>query len=250
MKKIARKGNKTKKVVKKKYKTNPYLTTGSRTLDKLLGKGILKGTSVLLLGSPHSGKKPIIMRLIAENCCKHNVVPIVVLTEMGVNNWIAMAEQNKWICKNNECEVIYIDGYSQQFNFCPKAKNVKCLEVPYTLSTLSISISESIEEVKKKEKEPLVIMHTLSPLIETFGKEEVLSFIQFLFGKLRIEGITIVVAMQLGVHGENFEKAISSMSECIITLKDNKISATGYVSIKDNKWHDYKFIKNELFVKL
>ncbi|MEM4134285.1 MAG: ATPase domain-containing protein [Candidatus Micrarchaeia archaeon] len=236
--------------IKRIMKTNPakkiFLTSGSKSLDRLLGKGIVEGTSVLILGAPHSGKKPILMKMVKDNCCEYGISPIIILTDLGVSNWIAMAEKNNWSCNKKICNIFYIDSYSQQFNVCSASQNVKCLEVPFTLSSLSISVSEYIDKIKKEGKKPLVVLHSISTLIETFGTNEVFSFLRFFLGKLRNEGVTIVSTMQLGVHGENLETAISSLNECVIKLKDNKLNASGYLTIRDNNWHTYKFVKNQL----
>lgn len=245
--KIQKKNKEPRKTKRKNELT--HFTTGSRSLDRFLGKGIVRGTSLLIIGNPHSGKKPIIMKMASDNCCKNEVVPIIVLTDLGVNNWIAMAKKNGWYCKKAESQIYYIDCYSQQFNSCPLAKNVKCLEVPFTLSTVSIAISDYIEKVKQEGKIPLVILHSVSTLVERFGQTQTYSFLQFLIGKLRSEGISIVQTMQLGVHGENFETSISSLNECVITMKEGLLNASGYITVKDHKWHSYKFVRNELVVE-
>ncbi len=237
----------SKKTIKKaKPVKRIFFTTGSKSLDRLLGKGIVEGTSVLILGTPHSGKKPILMRMVKDNCCEHGISPIIILTDLGVSNWIAMAEKNGWLCAKKACNIFYVDSYSQQFNVCPASENVKCLEVPFTLSSLSISVSDHLDKIRKEGKKPLVVLHSISTLIETFGANEVFSFLQFFLGKLRTEGVTIVSTMQLGVHGENLETSISSLNECVIKLKDNKLNASGYITIKDNNWHNYKFVRNQL----
>ncbi|MCX8202643.1 MAG: hypothetical protein N3G74_02465 [Candidatus Micrarchaeota archaeon] len=263
MKKLSKKKNKSKKKITKTHNRSTklkkdsaankkkilFLTTGSKSLDRLLGKGIVKGTSVLILGSPHSGKKPIIMKMIADNCCKYEIKPIIILTDIGVKNWTSMAEKNGWLCKKKDCEIFYVDSYSQQFNYCLVSGNVKCLEVPFTLSALSIAVSDYVQKAKKEGKEPLIVLHSISTLLETFGKDEVFSFLQFFLGKLRVEQITVVSTMQLGVHGENLEASISALNECVIKLNNNKLCASGYTTIRDNNWHDYRFVKNELVVK-
>ncbi|MEM4589727.1 MAG: ATPase domain-containing protein [Candidatus Micrarchaeia archaeon] len=235
-----------KRITKANAVKKKFLTSGSKSLDRLLGKGIIEGTSVLILGTPHSGKKPILMKMIKDNCCELDISPIVILTDLGVSNWIAMAKKNNWSCNKKTCNIFYIDSYSQQFNICSASQSVKCLEVPFTLSSLSISVSEYLEKIKNEGKKPLVVLHSISTLIEIFGANEVISFLRFFLGKLRNEGVTIVSTMQLGVHGENIETAISSLNECVIKLKDNKLNASGYITIRDNNWHSYKFIKNQL----
>jgi len=234
------------KIKKAKPKLS-YIKTGSKSLDRLLGKGIIPGTSVLLLGNPHSGKKPILMNLLKQNCNK-KIGFIVVLTDLGVNNWISMAKENNWLCSEKD-SVYYVDCYSQQFNVCTNSENVKCLEVPFTLSTLSIAVSDYIDRIEKEGKIPVLVFHSLSSLFERFSESELYSFLQFFIGKLKLQNMTSIFTMQLGVHGENMETSISSLMDCIIKMNNGMISASGYISIKDKKWHKYKFVKNKLVIE-
>jgi len=246
-KRINAKRNNNKSKMKISSPKLKYIKTGSRSLDRLLGNGIIVGTSVLLLGNLHSGKKPIIMNLLKQNCSQ-KIGFIVVLTDLGVNDWISLSKHNNWLCTKKD-SVYFIDCYSQQFNVCTNSKNVKCLEVPFTLSSLSIAVSDYIKMIENEGKIPVVVFHSLSSLLERFNGSEVYSFLQFFIGKLKLQRITSIFAMQSGVYGENMETSISSLMDCVIKMQNGMISASGYVSIKDKEWHRYKFYKNKLVVE-
>ncbi len=223
-------------------------STGSRSLDNFLGGGIKDGSSVLILGTPHSGKKPILMNLMKQNCCKQKTQFILVLTDLGVSNWNSMAEQNGWSCKDS-CGAFFVDCYSQQFNVCSTNSNVKCLDVPFSLSSVSIAVADYIARCQNEKKRPFIILHSVSSLFEMFGEEETYRFLQFFIGKMKLSNTTVVLSMQLGVHGKQVESSISSLVDCVVQFEENKISASGYISIKDNYKHPYSFKNNKLQIE-
>ena len=222
---------------------------GSKSLDDLLGGGIRDGTSVLILGNPHCGKKPLLMNFMKQNCCRQKTQFVLVLTDIGVNNWISMAKQNNWSCEKDNCGTMFVDCYSQQFNVCASAPKVKCLDVPFSLSSVSISVADFIEQCQNEKKRPFIVLHSVSTLFEMFGEEETYRFLQFFIGKLKLSKTPVVLSMQLGIHGKRAETSISSLVDCVITMNNNKISASGYLSIRDGKEHPYSFKKNKLQIE-
>jgi KaiC/GvpD/RAD55 family RecA-like ATPase len=215
------------------------IRTGVKGLDKLLGGGIPLSAPFLLYGSPHCGKKPIIMQLAHMNADKNRPI-IFIITDFGVNRWKEIMVKEGWDISHHK-NMFFIDCYSTQFGMCPVGENVTCLEVPFALTTLSIECSKFLDEIKETyRQDPIVIIHSLSTLIETFGPDAVYRFLQFFIGKLRNDKVTTIFSMQAGMHGDRTEMMITSLMDGYIEMKDSKIRASGFLSIPSREWFPYK----------
>ena len=237
---------KSRKITAAKRSLSRLLPTGSPDFDRLLGGGIEEGSALLILGVPHCGKKPTLMNAAHTECCKNNRPVIFVLTDVGAAAWRSMMDQGGWECEKVKDRTFFIDGYSQQFGTCSNSDTVLCLEVPFSLSALSIETSNFIGKVSNMKRKPMVILHSISTLIEMFGEEETFRFLQFFIGKLRSIGVTVLLSMQMGVHGVKFESAITSVVDCLIEMKEGKIRASGYLGIRNKEWISYSIEKGKL----
>ena len=95
----------------------------------------------------------------------------------------------------------------------------------------------------------MVIFHSISTLVEMFGEEETFRFLQFFMGKLKAAGVTMLLSMQMGVHGAKFESAITSVVDCLVEMKDGRMRASGYLGIQDKEWIPYSIEKGKLKLK-
>jgi KaiC/GvpD/RAD55 family RecA-like ATPase len=226
------------------------LPTGSPDFDRLLGGGIEERSSLLILGVPHCGKKPTLMNAAHSECCKNNRPVIFVLTDVGAAAWRSMMKQGGWECEKVKGRTFFIDGYSQQFGACSSSNTVLCLEIPFSLSKLSIETSNFIEKASSMKKKPMVILHSISTLVKMFGEEETFRFLQFFMGKLKAVGVTMLLSMQMGVHGSKFESAVTSLVDCLIEMKDGKMRASGYLGIQNKEWISYSIEKGKLKLRI
>jgi KaiC/GvpD/RAD55 family RecA-like ATPase len=245
-KSLAKAASKVRKIAAAKRTSSKLLPTGSSDFDKLLGGGIEEGSSLLILGTPHCGKKPTLMNAAHSECCKNNRPIIFVLTDVGASAWQSMMNQGGWKCEKVKDRTFFIDGYSQQFGACSNSDTVLCLEVPFALSALSIETSNFIEKASNMKKKPMVILHSISTLIEMFGEEETFRFLQFFMGKLKAAGVTMLLSMQMGVHESKFESAVTSLVDCRVEMKEGKMRASGYMGIPNKEWISYSIEKGKL----
>ncbi|VVB73936.1 KaiC [uncultured archaeon] len=226
--------------------SSKLLPTGSPDFDRLLGGGIMEGSSLLILGVPHCGKKPTLMNAAHSECCRNRRPVIFVLTDVGASAWQSMMKQGGWDCGKVRDRTFFVDGYSQQFGTCSNSDTVLCLEVPFSLSALSIETSNFVAKASGMKKRPMVILHSISTLVEMFGEEETFRFLQFFMGKLKAAGATMLLSMQMGVHDSKFESMVTSLVDCLVEMKDGKMRASGYLSIKDKGWIPYSIEKGKL----
>ncbi len=228
------------------------LNTRVPGLDKLLGGGIPEGSSFVVFSPPHSGKKPLLMKIAYSSLLKNRPV-IFILTDFGAVNWQNMMKSSGWnIDKNKEIRRNFyvIDCYSQQFGTCPSTETVKCMEVPYTLSQISITATDFLDTISAYSKrKPIVIIHSLSTLIENFGEDSVFRFMQFFMGKLRTDGITFGFSLQSEVHEDKTAKLLTGLADGIIELKGRQIRVSGFTGAPAD-WYDYILSKEGVAIKL
>jgi KaiC/GvpD/RAD55 family RecA-like ATPase len=230
-------------IVPKKRKA--FIHTGVRGLDDILGGGIPEGASVLITGHPHCGKKPLIMQLAYTQLMKKKPV-IFILTDFGVSNWKEMMARSEWGIENNEY-AYFVDCYSTQFGACSVTNNIACLQVPFLLSALSIEVSNFINEIRSKTSEkPVIILHSLSTLINDFGEIETFKFIQFFSGRLRTEGITFLMTIQRGTADEQVSRSFEGLADYVIDMRDLRIRASGFGA--SGEWTDYKMDRKGIVI--
>ncbi|MEM2974462.1 MAG: RAD55 family ATPase, partial [Candidatus Micrarchaeia archaeon] len=224
------------------------IPTGVKGLDALLSGGIEEGTSFIIYGTPHCGKKPVIMQM-AYTALKNKIPVIFVLTDFGVKRWKEMMAESGWNTDRFKDRVFFIDAYSQQYSIMKNEENITYLQVPFSLSTLSIECTKFIEtcELVWKRK-PLVIMHSISTLIQSFGEAEVFSFMQFFLGKLSNNNITSVHTLQSGMHTEKIETMIVSNIDGVLEMRDMKLRARGFLDIKTQDWIPYRMTPRGIVV--
>lgn len=226
------------------------LPTGSTSLDKLLGGGIEDGSSILLLGTPHCGKKPVLMNL-ASAVRRKGKEPIFMLTDIGALSWRSMMKEGGWESDTNEGGTFFIDCYSRQFGSCSDSDTVTNLEVPFSPSTLSIEASNFIEKASAVSRlKPIVVFHSISTLYGLFGEEETYSFLKFFIGKMKANGITAVFSLQRGIHGLEIESAVSGLVDCVVEMNRYKMKASGYKRITAKGWVPYEMKDGKLKLTL
>lgn len=214
-------------------KKKDLIKTGIKNLDKALGGGLPPGSILLLGGSPHTGKKPILMKIGHTNKKKG---VIFVITDFGVESWIEMGKRNKLDLDKG---IYYVDCFTKQY-LTPKIfENVRYIDSPYTLTDISIKIDDYINELKEKGMRPIVIFHSLSTLLQNFGGIETYKFFQFLIGRLRTLGVTGIFSIQY--TDERIARDFEGLADYLIEMREGKMKVSGFGTIND--WINYKITK-------
>ena len=229
----------TSKGKEKRFVPRAKIKTGVKGLDPLLGGGMEEGSSFIIYGTPHCGKKPVIMQ-IAYSALKAKIPVIFILTDFGAKRWKEMMNESEWKLDRFADKVYFIDAYSQQYSILKDEENITYLQVPFPLSTLSIECTKFIETCEMIwKKKPVIIMHSLSTLIQNFGEAEVFNFLQFFLGKLGNESITSIYSLQSEMYSERIETMIVSMIDGVLEMRDMRLRAKGFLSIKTQDWVPY-----------
>jgi len=224
---------------KKKSLAQPkrLLKSGVKGLDVLFGGGIPEGTATLVTGLPHCGKKPLMMQAIYKMLRMGKPV-IFVLTDFGVMGWKDMMLRSNWDIGKYSDNIYFVDCYTQQYGACPVGDNITCLQVPFLLSSLSIETSNFIDVIKAKTKrKPFVVLHSISTLVEDFGEIETFKFIQFLVGRLRAEGATVLMSAQSGAKHERVADMLQGIFDYVVEMRDMRMRVSGYGAT--NEWVAY-----------
>lgn len=219
------------------------IPTGIAGVDKILAGGIERGSAFLVYGTPHCGKKPFLMQT-AHSAAKRGIPVIFILTDHGVAKWKEMMAGSGWKIDRFAHLFYFIDCYSKQYGPVEEAPHIRYLEIPYTLTAISIECTKSCEEIARAGwPKPLVIFHSISTLIESFGEAAVFDFLQFFIGKLREEGITCALSLQYGMHDERTITMILALMDGIAEMKGQNIRLIGYKDIKSREWFPYTITK-------
>lgn len=193
------------------------LRTGVSGLDKLFRGGLPKGSLVLVLGPPGSGKTILGLQFLLEGILYGKTcilvdtvdsVPMMKETALGFGWDPGLLEG-----------VIRLDCFSWRTgarSALPYSAN------PANFSDLSIAVSKLIDErgigVPSNER---LVFDSFSDII--LHSSEFLKFSAILHGKLSKAGITSLLMVEEGMHDEKTISAIEHESDGTIVLKADEI---------------------------
>jgi len=218
--------------------------TGVTVLDSLFGGGILQGSNVLLYGEPICGKKLILMRFIYEGL-KSQIPAVLILTDFGYLDWkVKMQNLGMDISPFEKLgNLKIVDCYSKQFE--PSLQNlpsVRFADGPSALSSISLQISISQEEILESFPAHRLGFMSLSTLLEETDSKSFYKFIQFQIGKIKKNGATSLFTLEKGMHDSNDVGMLEHLMDGIIEFEDGKIRARGFGAIPE--WKEYSITDN------
>ncbi|MCP8315177.1 MAG: hypothetical protein H3Z53_12540 [archaeon] len=193
------------------------LETGIREIDDLLKGGIPHPSSILLLGVVGSGKTGIFLRLSHYRLEKGDSV-IFVCTNNIPENYRSMMKAEGFEPKPFEerNSLIFIDAYANKFGLESEEKYSTSI-IPYDIN---VAISEAIDEAKGIKK--IIIVHSLTDILDECGARDGLMFLKSLVAKTREAKATLL----LSLNPQAFPPAVLALAQesvdSTIELKEKK----------------------------
>ncbi len=195
------------------------LKTGFNSFDTLTG-GLEYRKIYALFGNKESGKEQFIYKLVQSALASKNAI-VYVLTSKSYSDLINEFNSHSIDIMSylgNDFKIL--DDFSRT-NSPGMTDNsyAKILNGPLDLTGLSVSLSNTNSDFIKDAKTVLNVFDNMSNLLLYNNPLTVYRFMQFIFGKAKLAGITTILSVDNEMHTPDVIETIKNLSDSIIELK-------------------------------
>lgn len=186
-------------------------------LAAVLPEGMPKGSTILNLSPPGSGKTTMLLQFVGSALVRgENAIfittdspPREILSKMDSLSFDASVAFN-------EGRLMFIDCYSWRLGGGIAMPGILSVSALDDLSSLSIHMSEALLRMGGG---PAVAFDSITTLTLHSSPISILKFLEVIFAKFKSAGATVMASMEKGVHEENFVTAVKYMLDGIIESK-------------------------------
>lgn len=181
-----------------------------------------KNPSILVIGSPRSGKSILVLQMIKEALEKGEGV-ICILTNTFPEEFIEgidIPKEKANLLKFIDCYTLYTGIQAEE------SSNIYRVNGPLALSDMSMKLTKSIADLKKKTDKIKIIANSLSTLLTYNSLDRITRFLQVTVGKVKAsKGVSFFIVEE-GMHDPKYITTIASLTDITLKLekKDGKNS--------------------------
>ena len=226
------------------------IKTGTKGLDELLNGGIPEQSTVLLYGSPGSGKTTFATRFIYEGL-KEGDKCLYINTVDSPEALIKKSKLHGIDFEKHKKDLIIIDAYS-----CKTSKQGTCkygLVSLTDITSLNIEIRRAIEESNFKNGR--VVIDSLSDFLLYADNKSIFKLLQILRSRVRETNSVCLVLAEEGLHDPQVISTLNFLTDGTIKMQlvDNKraIRIERMVNTHHSlKWAEFEISKDtQIYVR-
>lgn len=223
-------------------------TIGIKELDDAIG-GIKKGSNIMLIGPPMSGKEAI-LNLIMYHGAKSEDAVITVTTRESAAHILEWFKENKLTLPMSkigivDCVVKTLGGAAVE------DENIKIASSPVDLTGIGVKISQFFEEffMKKNIRKIQLHINSLSTILMYSNIQTVFRFLHVFTGRIKAAGALGIYVIESGMHDEQAIVTLKQLFGGMIEIKSendrNFIRVVG-LSSKPTPWFEYEIENAEV----
>ncbi len=227
---------------------NDY-TIGIKEIDDTIG-GIKKGSNILLIGPPMSGKASISNHIIHDNASKNeNAVLVVTTCEPGIQILESIKKREPDLSLSR---VGLVDCISIKYgSIAVENENIKFVNGPEDLTGIGVKISQFLEDFFMKKKIQKIQLHinSLSTLLMYSNIQTVFRFLHVLTGRIKKANALGIYVIESEMHDKQIITAIKLLCDGMIEIKsDNDRNFIRAVCSKPTLWLEYQIEKENVII--
>ncbi len=220
---------------------NDY-TIGIKELDDTIGE-IKKGSNILLIGPPMSGKEVILNNILYNGVAKNNNAVITVTTHEPATHIL------NWFKENNltlplsrigivDCVTKTLNGAAVENEYIKIASN------PVDLTGIGVKISQLFEDffMKKNIRKIQLHINSLSTILMYSNIQTVFRFMHVFTGRIKSAGALGIYSVDNDMHRETEIATLKQLCDGTIEVKSendrNFLRVAGLLS-KPTPWLEY-----------
>lgn len=218
-------------------------TIGIKELDDAIG-GIKKGSNVMFIGPPMSGKEAILNHIMYEGAAKNENAVITVTTRESATHILEWFQQTKLNLPMSKIGIV--DCVTKTLGgTAVDSENIKIASSPVDLTGIGVKISQFFEEffMKKNIKKIQLHINSLSTILMYSNIQTVFRFLHVFTGRIKAAGAIGIYVIENGMHDEQAIATLKQLFDGMIEIKSendkNLIRVVG-LSPKPTPWFEYE----------
>jgi KaiC/GvpD/RAD55 family RecA-like ATPase len=191
--------------------------TGINKLDKILAGGFPDNSTILLRGSPGTGKSTLCQQFITMGLSSSQ--PAIYITlDTSPDDIIKNMKRFGGIDKHLKGQsMVFLDAYSWKVGGGKDEDWKRVLKGGLDINSINVMLSEILKGMSDKEKRS--VFDSVSTLLLYIPADLVVRFIPILIAKCKQAKSTQVLILEEGVHDEEIVNTLSYLSDGVIELK-------------------------------
>jgi KaiC/GvpD/RAD55 family RecA-like ATPase len=220
-----------------------HYTIGIEEIDDTIGE-LKKGSNILLIGPPMSGKEFISNHIIHDNASKNeNALMVVTTCEPAIQ----MIEKFKELEPNLLLSRVgFVDCVSIKCGVTAvENKNVKLVNGPEDLTAIGVKISQLFEDfyLKKKIKKIHLHINSLSTLLMYSNIQTIFRFLHVFTSRIKMANALGIYVLNSEMHDEQVISTIKQLCDGMIEVKtenDRNFLRTVGILPEPTPWLEYQ----------
>lgn len=192
--------------------------TGIEKLDKILGGGFPRDSSILLIGPPGSGKTTFCQQFLYAGLKKSEPAVYIILDTPPNDISEAMKNFNwdiKPFLKNNK--MMFLDAYSWKIGGGKDENWKRVIQGGLDINALNLTLSEIFKKINTKTKRD--VFDSVSTLLLYVPSELVVRFVPILIAKARQSKSTQLLVLEEGVHDKGTVNSLNYLVDGTLETK-------------------------------
>ena len=217
-------------------------TLGIKELDDAIG-GINKGSNIMLIGPPMSGKEAILNHIM-YHASKHENAVITVTTREPAGHILEWFQENKLTLPLSKIGIV--DCVTKTLGGTAlENEHIKIASSPVDLTGIGVKISQFFEEffMKKNIRKIQLHINSLSTILMYSNIQTVFRFLHVFTGRIKAAGALGIYVIESGMHDEQAIATLKQLFDGMIEIKSendkNLIRIVG-LSSKPTPWFEYE----------
>lgn len=218
-------------------------TLGIKELDNAT-MGIKKGSNIMLIGPPMSGKEAILYQIMYNGAAKNENAVIMVTTRESATHILEWYKDNKLALPVSRIGIVDCVTKTPGYEVV-ESENVKIASSPMDLTGIGVKISEFFEEFFMKKNISKIQLHinSLSTILMYSNIHNLFKFLHVFTGRIKSAGAFGIYVIESGMHDEQAISTMKQLFDGMIEIKAENdkhfIRAVG-LSPKPTPWFEYE----------
>ena len=216
---------------------------GIKELDSAIG-GIKKGSNIMLIGPPMSGKEVILYHIMYYGASSNENAVITVTTRESATHILEWFKEHKLILPLSRVGIV--DCVTKTLGGAAvENENIKIASSPVDLTGIGVKISQFFEEffMKKNIRKTQLHINSLSTILMYSNIQTVFRFLHVFTGRIKATGALGIYVIESGMHDEQAIATLKQLFDGMIEIKSendkNYIRVVG-LSPKPTPWFEYE----------
>lgn len=188
--------------------------TGIDKMDDILDGGIPKGSTILVIGPPGSGKSFLCNQFLDRGLISGQGGLYVTL-DNAPQEILGSSEEYGWSFKENQEKLKIMDAYSWKLG--KEVEGEYAVEGPSDLNQLNMTFTDALEDLEDLDKR--IIIDSISTLILYTDPKSTAKFLQVISAKSKSNDGVLLITVEEGAHEDKTMSKLNYTADGVIKLK-------------------------------